>query len=192
MFRCQIYLLISDLSGDLSLAGRWYRRPEAGTGAESAAESATGMRAEAGRLCVLDAGAHDQIDEFWSKGALARDSHLKATGGANVGNQNVRERLDGVERKLDALSASVDRRFDAVDRRFDAVDQRFDRLEVQRKVQVEEFGDLVQRAAEGYGATLEHISRQLVEIHDAVTTRFGDHDAALENHATRIDALERR
>jgi tetrahydromethanopterin S-methyltransferase subunit G len=151
---------------------------------------------------------------------LARDSHLKATGGANVRNQAMRERLDGVERKLDALSASVDRRFEAVDRRFeavdrrfdavdrrfdavdqrfdavdqrfDAVDQRFDRLEVRSQVQVEEFRALVQRAAEGYGATLEHITRRLDEIHDVVTGRLSGHDAVLKNHATRIDALERR
>jgi hypothetical protein len=143
------------------------------------------MRAESGRLHGLDEDAHDEVDGFWSNDALARDSHLKATGGAHVGSQVLRERLDGVERKLDALSASVDRRFDAVD-------QRFDRLEVRSQVQVEEFRALVQRAAEGYGATLEHITRRLDEIHDVVTSRLSGHDAVLENHATRVDAHERR
>jgi len=102
------------------------------------------------------------------------------------------KRLDIVEQKLDALSASVDQRFDAVDRRFDAVDRRFDRLEVQSTLQVEEFRDLVQRTAEGYGASLEHITRRLDELHEAVTTRLTDHDRVLENHATRLDTLEGR
>ena len=123
---------------------------------------------------------------------MARNSHLKATGGADVGNQDMRERLDGVERKLDALSASVDRRFDAVDQRFDAVDRRFDRLEARSEVQVEGLRDLFQRFVEGYGAGLEHIRGRLDEIHDALTTKLADHDAVLKNHATRIDTLERR
>ena len=109
----------------------------------------------------------------------------------------MQDRLGNVERKLDALSASsdqrfeaVDQRFDAMDRRFDAMDGRFDRLEAQSTLQVEELRDLVQRAAEGYGATLEHINRRLGEIHESVTRRLDDHDAALENHAKRITTLE--
>lgn len=72
------------------------------------------------------------------------------------------------------------------------MDLRFDRLETQSQVQVEQFGDLVQRAAEGYGATLEHINRRLGEIHESVTRRLDDHDIALENHAQRITTLEQR
>lgn len=116
-----------------------------------------------------------------------------------MGMPDMRKRLENVEQKLDALSASVDQRFDAVDRRFDAVDQRFDavdqrfdRLELQSKLQVEELHDHVQRAAEGYVATLEHINRRLDELQEAVTTKFTDHDRVLSNHATRLDTLERR
>jgi tetrahydromethanopterin S-methyltransferase subunit G len=99
--------------------------------------------------------------------------------------RDMRKRLDVVEQKLDALAASVDQRFDAVD-------LRFDRLEIQSTLQVEEFRDLVQRTAEGYGATLDHIGRRLDELHQAVTTKFTDHDRVLENHAGRLDAIERR
>lgn len=50
----------------------------------------------------------------------------------------------------------------------------------------------VQKAAEGYGATLERIERDLDELNAKMDTGFFDHGKLLKDHDCRITALEGR
>ena len=70
--------------------------------------------------------------------------------------------------------------------------QRIEQFEKRAQVYMEELRSTVKLAAEGYGATLERIDRQLADLNAKVDTKFGDHDTALLDHASRIKALERR
>lgn len=66
------------------------------------------------------------------------------------------------------------------------------RLSDGAKVHMEGLKSLVKLTAEGYGATLERIERQFVELNTKWDTTIGDHEKALKNHGRRITALERR
>jgi DNA anti-recombination protein RmuC len=104
----------------------------------------------------------------------------------------IAERFDAVDQRLD----KVDQRLDKVDQRLDKVDQRFDKMEERVldafKTQTEDLRDLVMKAAEGYGATLDRIERTLADSHREWREMFAVHDRVLENHGDRISALERR
>lgn len=52
--------------------------------------------------------------------------------------------------------------------------------------------DLVKKAAEGYGGTLEAIDRRLGELATKWDTTIADHSLALQDHGKRIELLERR
>ena len=55
---------------------------------------------------------------------------------------------------------------------------------------MESMHDLVKRAAEGYGATLEGIERRLDELSTKWDRKIADHDVFLEDHGRRIAKLE--
>ena len=60
------------------------------------------------------------------------------------------------------------------------------------RVNMEELKSEVKLAAEGYGATLEGIERQLSDLNTKFDTKCGNHDLVLTNHNTRITKLEQR
>jgi hypothetical protein len=59
------------------------------------------------------------------------------------------------------------------------------RLSEGAKAHMEELRTLVQLSAEGYGATLEKIERELVALNTKVDTKFADHAKILRQQAGR-------
>jgi hypothetical protein len=104
---------------------------------------------------------------------------------------DMKERLERVEAKLDQLSTKVD----ALPTK-EALLTKDDLAVFAREIKdhvgilVGECKDSVQKAAEGYGATLEKIERELHELNGKVDTTFADHVKILGNHNERISALE--
>ena len=60
----------------------------------------------------------------------------------------------------------------------------------QMGIMVTDCKDSVQKAAEGYGATLTKIEDELRDLNEKVDTKFSDHVKILANHHERISALE--
>src|SRR5687767_13935228 len=60
-----------------------------------------------------------------------------------------------------------------------------ERLENQFKVTFESMRELVQKATEGYGATLDGIYREISEMRREWHGKWDDHDRVLRNHADR-------
>jgi aromatic ring-cleaving dioxygenase len=65
-------------------------------------------------------------------------------------------------------------------------------LKLQARLDKEELKDQIQKAAEGYAASLDSIDRRLRELNAKVDTKFDDHDRVLANHNERLTNLERR
>lgn len=65
-------------------------------------------------------------------------------------------------------------------------------LKHQTALNMDDLKQEVKLAGEGYGATLEGIERQLVELNAKVDTKFSDHDSILADHGLRITTLEER
>jgi septation ring formation regulator EzrA len=59
-------------------------------------------------------------------------------------------------------------------------------LKNEARINMEELKAEVKLGAEGYGATLQKIERELVDLNKKVDTKFGDHDFVLADHNTRI------
>jgi hypothetical protein len=108
--------------------------------------------------------------------------------------REMQERFDAIDKRFDA----IDRRFDAIDRRFDSMVTRVElagmeeRLHNDIRIATEGIAEKVMKAAEGYGATLESINRNIEGMRKDLTVKLGDHDRALQDHAVRIGALERK
>lgn len=108
--------------------------------------------------------------------------------------EEAEERLE--ERLAKRVANDVDARFVE---RFQAVEARLsaqftgaeERLANGAKMHMEELRSMIKVTAEGYGATLDRIDRQLAELNAKFDTKFGDHDKVLLDHASRISALER-
>ena len=65
-------------------------------------------------------------------------------------------------------------------------------LDDRAAIYMEDAKDLVKKAAEGYGGTLEAIDRRLGELATKWDTTIADHSLALQDHGKRIGRLERR
>jgi hypothetical protein len=92
------------------------------------------------------------------------------------------KRLDGViVKRLGEAETRLTEQFTAAEQR----------LSDGAKLHMEKLETVVQLTAEGYGAVLDRIDRQLAELNAKVDTKFGDHDKVLLDHGTRISALER-
>ena len=65
-------------------------------------------------------------------------------------------------------------------------------LKHQAQIYKEELKEEVKLGAEGYGATLEGIQRELADLNKKVDTTLGDHDRVLTDHSKRIITLEGR
>ena len=104
----------------------------------------------------------------------------------------VDKRFDGVDKRLDA----IDKRFDVVDGRFDDMGKRMEAMEKRIleafKIHGEDLRTVVQKAAEGYGATLQSLERKLDETSRYWAVKWELHEDVLKNHAGRITALEDR
>ena len=70
-------------------------------------------------------------------------------------------------------------------------EDRFSELIAHSKMVAEDLKDTVKRAAEGYGATLDRIERDLGELTQKVENGFADQGKILSNHEQRITTLER-
>jgi hypothetical protein len=64
---------------------------------------------------------------------------------------------------------------------------------VEKRLQIhfENVEGLIRLTAEGYGASLDRIERDLKELNSKFDTTFGDHDLVLSDHNTRITKLEK-
>ena len=69
-------------------------------------------------------------------------------------------------------------------------EDRFSELIAHSKMVAEDLKDTVKRAAEGYGATLDRIERDLGELTQKVEIGFADRDKILSDHEQRITTLE--
>lgn len=95
------------------------------------------------------------------------------------------ERFQAAETRLSAQFAGAEARLSA---QFTGAEER---LATGAKMHMEELRSMIKVTAEGYGATLDRIDRQLAELNAKFDTKFGDHDKVLLDHASRISALER-
>lgn len=75
----------------------------------------------------------------------------------------------------------------AIEGRLDQFEQR---VEQRMQMHFENLGELVKVSAEGYGANLGKIERELADLNRKMDTKLGDHDSVLVNHSTRITTLE--
>ena len=74
----------------------------------------------------------------------------------------------------------------------DAIKQLEIRVEERLQIHFEGVTQLVKLGAEGYGATLQKIERELADLNKKVDIKFADHDLVLSSHNIRITKLERR
>jgi hypothetical protein len=92
---------------------------------------------------------------------------------------------------IGALETRLDERIDTQETRLDGrIDSLETRLEKRMQAHFERIEDLVQRAAEGYGATLESIDRRLDTLETKWDTQIADHGLILADRGRRISALE--
>ena len=107
----------------------------------------------------------------------------------------MQERLERLEQKVDQLDGKVQQltaEVKTVGAKVDANTERLDRVErtFASKIEIENLRDLVQRSAEGFGATLDRIERGVNEIRREWQLKWEDHDHILRDHARRITRLE--
>lgn len=95
------------------------------------------------------------------------------------------------QRIADEVEKRFSQRFDEAERRLDA---RFDdaerRLSDGARVHAENLEHEIKIAAEGYGATLESIDRELKRLDTKWDTQIADHNSVLLDHGKRIRKLE--
>jgi len=129
--------------------------------------------------------------------------------------EQVETRLNSVETRLGSVETrlgSVETRLGGVETRLGSVETnlvqlatKVDALPTKNDIAVftsevkDQFGimvadctDSVRKAAEGYGASLTKIERELGDLNAKVHTQLADHVKILANHHERISALERR
>lgn len=94
---------------------------------------------------------------------------------------------------LEVLAAELAKQLEGVEGRLDArLTKGFDEVKHEAALHREALKQDVIAAAEGYGANLERIERELVALNKKMDTKFGDHDLVLKNHNERISTLEAR
>lgn len=103
----------------------------------------------------------------------------------------VEERLDArLERQTNDLGARVKSRFDQSEERIRTHIDRFEERAERMEMHFENLEGMVKRAAEGYGATLDRIERDVSELKSSTRDGFADIKSVLSNHHARIAALE--
>lgn len=107
---------------------------------------------------------------------------------------NWNELMEQRVRELEHKASGFGERFDAVDKRLASMDRKIDALPTKSELKAftEAMATRVQNAAEGFGATLDAIRRDISDISTLLKTKDGDRDLVLKNHVERIGALERR
>jgi hypothetical protein len=102
--------------------------------------------------------------------------------------RTLEQKVDALERKVDQLPTHADlSKFATKD------DLVVFKDEIIKSVRIlsEDVKDTVKKAAEGYGATLERIERDLGDLNRKVDDNHADHSVVLANHGTRLTRLER-
>lgn len=99
----------------------------------------------------------------------------------------IETKLDQLEKKVDLLPTKAD--LEGFATKADLV-VFTDEIKNHMGIMLGHFKETVRNAAEGYGATLERIERDLREMNQRFDVKFGDHDGVLTNHNQRITALE--
>ena len=115
--------------------------------------------------------------------------------------QDIDTKLDALDRRLsECLSSEMATRFEASERRLTEsltqvvvrqIETAQQHLEGRLQLHAEDLKDLVTRAAEGYGGTLEQIERDLSELNQKIDSGFSDHGRILADHNRRLVRLER-
>jgi predicted nuclease with TOPRIM domain len=111
------------------------------------------------------------------------------------GNETMLERLERIESRLDGVDVRLDRvetKVDRLEKRLETfeshVDTRFGRVEVQ----LEDIRETLTKFTGTFGASLDTLTREIVESRKEYAARSLDHHRVLTNHNQRITALERR
>lgn len=95
---------------------------------------------------------------------------------------DIADRFEASERRLaESLTQVVVRQLEAAQQH----------LEGRLQPHAEDLKDLVTRAAEGYGGTLEKIERDLSELNQKIDNGFSVHGSTLADHNRRLVRLER-
>lgn len=104
-------------------------------------------------------------------------------------NDDMREQLTSLQAKFGELET----KFDGLGKKIDQLPTAADFAKMTDKVTIllEEAKVSVQNAAEGYGATLGRIERELGEFRAERKNKAEDTDRVLANHVDRIVTLER-
>lgn len=101
------------------------------------------------------------------------------------------ESEDRVKKHFDESEDRVRNHFDESEERVRKHLDEFEaRAELRMKMHFENLDYTVKLAAEGYGATLDRIERDVAELKSSTTTGFADITRVLENHAQRIETIE--
>jgi hypothetical protein len=126
-------------------------------------------------------------DELLTRAEFVRDMDAR--------DERLRQDIDTREQRLrqdmDARDDRLRQDMDTRDQRLrQYMDAREERILNAFKMHTEQLRDDVKKLAEGYGANLERIERELIDTRREWHAKWALHDATLKNHATRITKLE--
>lgn len=108
--------------------------------------------------------------------------------------QHIKTHIDQFEQRADQRTKT---HIDQFEQRADQsikthIDQFEQRAELRMQMHFENLETKVTLAAEGYGATLQKIERELADLNKKVDTKLSDHDLVLADHNRRITELKKR
>jgi uncharacterized protein Yka (UPF0111/DUF47 family) len=116
------------------------------------------------------------------------NSHLETL------DERIKTHIDQFEqRRSGTFEARTKARLETLGERIKThIDQFEQRAELRMQMHFENLESRVTTAAEGFGATLQKIERDLSDLNKKVDTKFRDNDFVLSNHNRRITKLEKR
>jgi len=134
-----------------------------------------------------------QVQEFANEIARAAEERIKAH--FDRSEERVKSHFDESEQRVklhfDQSEQRVKSHFDQSEQRIKSHLEQFEqRAELRMKMHFENLEYVVKLAAEGYGATLERIERDVAGLKSTTQGGFADVKAVLENHNGRITKLE--
>ena len=143
-----------------------------------------------------------QFQELASEIADAVEKRLSGTFEERIATR-VEERLSGtleqrikthIDKSEERVATQVEKRLSgAFEERIKThIDEFEKRAELRMQMHFENLEGLVKVTAEGYGASLERIERDLGKLNSKFDTKFGDHDRVLADHNERITKPETR
>jgi molybdopterin converting factor small subunit len=128
-----------------------------------------------------------QFQDLASQIADAVEERLSATV-----DERLRTHVEALDERVAARHKTFELRlFDSFEARIKThIDQFEQRAELRMQMHFENLEGKVTNAAEGYGATLKNIERDLADLNKKVDIKFRDNDLVLSNHNQRIRKLE--